>query len=110
MSGKPGPKASSPIEMYREREHQASGGTGGGGGGGGGASGPTVSPGMVRRLSQQAKEKTTALPALREPELEQQDRLPYSVRIILSAAGGEGGSGGGGICGGGYFGTAGFGS
>ena len=66
LSGKPGPKASSLIEMYRERERQASGGSAGGGG----ASGPTVSPGTVRRLSQQAKEKTTALPALPEPEPE----------------------------------------
>ena len=61
LSGKPGPKASSLIEMYRERERQASGG---------GASGnATISPGTVRRLSQQAKE-SMALPALPEPEPE----------------------------------------
>jgi hypothetical protein len=57
LSGKPGAKASSLIEMYREKERQAAGGVGGP---------ATVSPG--RRHSSQSAKESIPLPALPDPE------------------------------------------
>ena len=66
LSGKPGPKAGALIEMYRERERQAAGGTGATAGSSPGKNG------VARPTSQaqaQAAKESTALPTLPEPEL-----------------------------------------
>jgi len=65
LSGKPGPKASSLIEMYREKERQATGGSGSGSSPG---KSPTATVQQPQQQSTMAAKESTPLPAPPQPE------------------------------------------
>ena len=62
LSGKPGPKASSLIEMYREKERQASGGTGNSPGKSSTASSIVIQPQQPQQPSMTKTKESTPLP------------------------------------------------
>jgi hypothetical protein len=76
LAGKPGPKAGALIEMYRERERQATGGPGGGNSPGKISSSPQQQQLKSTQAQAQAAKESTALPTPPPPETTEPESVP----------------------------------